>query len=76
MKSMNNEQHNIAYIVKEFLVKSLFQRRYHPFGIDLALNKMKEMGYGNNAVQPVPCFMEEKDFAKIDWYRVIGQKSS
>jgi hypothetical protein len=48
--------------------------KYHPFGINLALDKMKEMGYGNIVIQPVPCFTEEKDFSQIDWYRVIGQK--
>ena len=54
--------------------KEIFEEHYHPFGINLALDKMREMGYDNIAIQPVPCFMEEKNFSKIDWYRVIGHK--
>ena len=54
--------------------REIFEEHYHPFGIDLALDKMKEMGYGNIVIKPVPCFMEEKDFSKADWYRVIGEK--
>lgn len=54
--------------------REIFEEHYHPFGINLALDKMREMGYDNIAIQPVPCFMEEKDFSKIDWYRVIGHK--
>jgi hypothetical protein len=47
---------------------------YHPFGINLVLDKMKEMGYTDIDIKPFPIFMEEKDFDKIDWYRVIGKK--
>ncbi len=54
--------------------REIFEEHYHPFGINLALDKMREMGYDNIAIQPVPCFMEEKNFSKIDWYRVIGHK--
>ena len=54
--------------------REIFEEHYHPFGINLVLDKIKEMGYGNIVIQPVPSFEEEKDFSKIDWYRVIGQK--
>ena len=37
-------------------------------------SKMKEMGYGNIVIKPFPYFTEEKDFSKVDWYRVIGEK--
>ena len=54
--------------------REIFEEHYHPFGIDLALDKMKEMGYGNIVIKPFPYFTEEKDFSKVDWYRVIGEK--
>ena len=54
--------------------REIFEERYHPFGISLALDKMKEMGYGDIDIQPFPCFIGEKDFSKMDWYRVIAQK--
>jgi len=41
------------------------RRIYHPFGINLALDKMRKMEYDNIAIQPVPCFMEEKTFLKL-----------
>ncbi len=54
--------------------REIFEEHYHPFGINLALDQMKEMGYDNIVIQPVQCFTEEIDFSGIDWYRVIGQK--
>ena len=54
--------------------KEIFEEHYHPFGINLALDKMKEMKYGSIVLQPLPCFTGEKDLSEIDWYRVIGQK--
>ncbi len=56
--------------------REIFEELYHPFRINLALDKMKEMGYDNIAIEPVPCFSEQRDFSKIDWYRVIGQKTA
>ena len=55
--------------------KEAFEEHYHPFGIDLALDKMKDLGYVDIAVSPVPCYADEKEFSGMDWYRVIGQKS-
>lgn len=54
--------------------REIFEEHYHPFSMNLALDKMKEMRYENIVIQPVPCFAEEKDLSKMDWYRVIGQK--
>ena len=54
--------------------KEAFEEHYHPFGIDLALDKMKDLGYVDIAVSPVPCYADEKEFSRMDWYRVIGQK--
>ena len=56
--------------------REIFEEHYHPFGISLALDKMKEMGYGVIVIRPFPCFIKEKDFSKMDWYRVIAQKPS
>ena len=55
--------------------REIFEEHYHPFGINLVLDKMKKMGYTEIDIKPVPFFMEEKDFDEIDWYRVIGKKS-
>ena len=54
--------------------REIFEEHYHPFGINLVLGKMKEMGYIDIDIKPFPIFTEEKDFEKIDWYRVIGKK--
>ena len=54
--------------------KEAFEEHYHPFGIDLALDKMKDLGYVDIAVSPVPCYADVKEFSGMDWYRVIGQK--
>ena len=54
--------------------REIFEEHYHPFGINLVLDKMKKMGYIDIDIKPFPIFMEEKDFDKIDWYRVIGKK--
>ena len=61
----------------EILRKQILETRSltnHPFGINLVLDKMKKMGYIDIDIKPFPIFMEEKDFDKIDWYRVIGKK--
>ena len=55
--------------------KETFEEHYHPFGINPVLDRMKEMGYGGIVIRPVPDFAEEKEFAQIDWYRIIGQKN-
>ncbi|MBQ7492767.1 MAG: class I SAM-dependent methyltransferase [Clostridia bacterium] len=54
--------------------KEFFEERYHPFAKNMALNKMRDMGYTNLKLRPVPCEIQENDFEKIDWYRVIGRK--
>ncbi len=54
--------------------REIFEEHYHPFGINLVLDKMKKMGYIDIDIKPFPIFMEEKDFDKIDWYRIIGKK--
>ncbi len=54
--------------------KEAFEEHYHPFGIGLALDKMKDLGYVDIAVRPVPCYADVKEFSGMDWYRVIGQK--
>ena len=55
--------------------REIFEEHYHPFGINLVLDKMKKMGYTDIDIKPLPISMEEKDFDKIDWYRVIGKKA-
>jgi SAM-dependent methyltransferase len=54
--------------------REIFEEHYHPFGIKPVLDKMKKMGYADIDIRPFPVFAEEKDFDKIDWYRVIGKK--
>lgn len=54
--------------------KELFEERYHPFPLELAEKKLREMGYGPMALSPVPSSHPETDFDKMDWYRVIAQK--
>ena len=54
--------------------REIFEEHYHPFGINLVLDKMKKMGYIDIDIKPFPIFMEEKDFDKIDWYSIIGKK--
>ena len=39
------------------------------------MDKMEKMGYTDIDIKPFPISMEEKDFDKIDWYRVIGKKA-
>ena len=59
---------------KNIFQREIFEEHYHPFGINLVLDKMKKMGYIDIDIKPFPIFMEEKDFDKIDWYRIIGKK--
>ena len=55
--------------------KEQFEEHYHPFAKDMAVDRMKEMGYGEIVLLPFPCNSPEQDFSKIDWYRVIGRKT-
>ncbi|MBQ8093890.1 MAG: class I SAM-dependent methyltransferase [Clostridia bacterium] len=64
------EQHN------RIIQKELFEEHYHPFSKDLVLGKLAELGYTGTALSPVPSTIQETDFDRIDWYRVIAQKAS
>lgn len=54
--------------------KEIFEEHYHPFGLDMILRALDEMGYGGVEIRPVPCWVPETDFEKIDWYRLIARK--
>ena len=56
--------------------QEIFEEHYHPFGINPVLEKLKNMGYSDIVIRPVPCLMGEKEFTQIDWYRLIGQKGN
>ena len=68
---------NLLYTFEQnnkIVQKEIFEEHYHPFPLELATAKLREMGYGAPEVKPVPCFFPETDFSKIDWYRIIAQK--
>ena len=54
--------------------KEIFEERYTPFPLEIARRKLREMGYGEPEVKPVPGFASETDFENMDWYRIIAQK--
>ena len=54
--------------------KEIFGEHYHPFELDMILQTLSEMRYGNVEIRPVPCEIPETEFEKIDWYRLIAQK--
>ena len=54
--------------------KEEFQEHYHPFGLDLALDKFKAMGYTEIGISPFPVSLKTKDFSEMEWYRLIGRK--
>ena len=54
--------------------KEIFEEHYHPFPLGLVEKKLKALGYGPMEWQPLPCFSQERDFDKVDWYRAIAQK--
>ena len=55
--------------------KEVFEEHYHPFPMSLAADKLRAMGYTGLTLRPVPCFVPETEFARIDWYRLIARKS-
>ena len=54
--------------------KEEFQEHYHPFGLDLALDKFKAMGYREIGISPFPVSLKTTDFNEMEWYRLIGRK--
>ena len=56
--------------------KEIFEEHYHPFGLEMILHALSEMGYGSVELRPVPCNMPETDFDKMDWYRIMAQKGT
>ena len=54
--------------------KEEFQEHYHPFGLDLALDKFKAMGYTEIGISHFPVSLKTKDFSEMEWYRLIGRK--
>ncbi|MBO4470704.1 MAG: class I SAM-dependent methyltransferase [Clostridia bacterium] len=54
--------------------KEEFQEHYHPFGLDLALDKFKAMGYTEIGISPFPVSLKTTDFNEMEWYRLIGRK--
>ena len=54
--------------------KEIFEERYLPFPKSLAEEKLASMGYTGIEWRPVPSEIQETDFDKIDWYRMISQK--
>ena len=69
---------NLLYCFEEnnrIFQKEIFEEHYFPFPKCIIEKKMYEMGYDNIELRPLPCMIEETNFAKIDWYRLIGRKS-
>ena len=54
--------------------KEEFQEHYHPFDLDLALDKFKAMGYTEIGISPFPVSLKTTDFNEMEWYRLIGRK--
>ena len=54
--------------------KEEFQEHYHPFGLDLVLDKFKAMGYTEIGISPFPVSLKTTDFNEMEWYRLIGRK--
>ena len=54
--------------------REMFEELYHPFPKSLTENKLLAMGYTDLVLRPVPSFVPETDFAKIDWYRLMARK--
>ena len=56
--------------------KEIFEEHYHPFKLEMVLQALAEMNYGNIEIRPVPCEIPETDIDRIDWYRLIAQKQA
>lgn len=54
--------------------KEIFEEHYHPFPLELVKGKLLDLGYQALDLKPVPYNFPEKEFDKIDWYRIIAQK--
>lgn len=55
--------------------KEIFEEHYHPFPLSLAADKLRSLGYTDLTIHPVPSSLPKTDFAKMDWYRLIGRKT-
>ena len=67
-------KHNFGKRENRIVQKEIFEERYTPFPLEIARRKLREMGYGEPEVKPVPSFAPETDFENMDWYRIIAQK--
>lgn len=68
---------NLVYTFErdnKIVQKEIFEEHYNPFPLELVTSKLQKMGYSSPEMKPVPCFLPETDFSKIDWYRIIAQK--
>ena len=50
-----------------------FTERLIPFGIDLVKDTLRELGYTDFVVKPLPYF-NDMDFVEISWYCLRAQK--
>ena len=56
------------------LQKEIFEEHYHPFSLQIILEKLKDLGYEEPVIRPLPWETGEEDFGKMDWYRLIAKK--
>ena len=54
--------------------KEIFEEHYHPFPEKLAEDAIRELGYEDIELKPVPWNYPEKELEKMEWYRIIGKK--
>lgn len=54
--------------------KEHFEEHYNPFPKDLAVNKLKELGYKDIEIREFPTGKIVEDFDNIEWYSVLARK--
>lgn len=69
---------NIAYTFErdnQIFQKELFKEHYYPFSKDIAIKKLKEMGYENIEILCFPAQFPMVEFERVDWYAVMAKKA-
>lgn len=69
---------NIAYTFErdnQIFQKELFREHYHPFSKELAVEKLKKLGYENIEILCFPAQFPMVEFERIEWYSVMAKKA-